>query len=76
MKTLMKNVLLVTGDVKIVILITKMVNYVDLVLISELETVVFVQLKVISLMTSMKSLNVNLVIASVLLVMDMLQVTV
>lgn len=72
----MKNVLLVTGDVKIVILITKMVNYVDLVLISELETVVFVQLKVISLMTSMKSLNVNLVIASVLLVMDMLQVTV
>lgn len=76
MKTLMKNVLLVTGDVKIVILITKMVNYVDLVLISELETVVFVQLKVISLMTSMKSLNVNLVIASVLLVVDMPQVTV
>jgi hypothetical protein len=76
MKTLMKDVLLVTGDVPIVILITKMDNYVVLVLISELETVVSVQLKVISLMTSMRSLNVNNVIASVLLVMDMLQVTV
>lgn len=76
MKIILKNVVLVIGDVMIVIPITKMDNYVTLVVISELETVVSVQLKDTSLMMLIKSKNVNLVMNCVELVMDMLQVTV
>jgi hypothetical protein len=75
MKIKMKNVMPVTGDVPIVTLMLTEI-FVLLVEILDLVLVVSVQLKVISLMTSMRSLNVNNVIASVLLVMDMLQVTV
>jgi hypothetical protein len=76
MKIILKNVVLVIGDVMIVIPITKMDNYVTLVVISELETVVSVQLKDTSLMMLIKSKNVKLVIPSVELVVLTLQVDV
>jgi hypothetical protein len=75
MKVKMNTVILVTGDVPIVTPIMTD-NFVLLVEILDLVLVVSVQLKVIGLMITTKSLNVSLVIPSVVLVTEVLLVTV